>query len=415
MDAVVVLPWVPATARHRFSEAIEARAPGPGQHGDARGAGLGDLGVVLGDGRGHGDHVGGADIPGGVAEGHGDPDTAQPLGHRRGLEVAAGDGVPHGVQGDGDGTHPRAADPHHVDGDRAARVAERTGPGGIAHDDPFPAAGRGHSPPPPGRRRRRRRAGPPMPPPGPMVSRAEGSSSRRSIRCRPASRRRTRRRAGAPTPRPVRGPGRWPSGGRRGHRAAGPGWRARRRRRARPRSSPRPGTPPGPRPGRPGPCGPRRGPSPGRDRDGAEHRHRPATDGPVVGLLVPVPTAHDVVDGPVEAVLPEVGQTGHGLVDAPGAQRSAEDGHGRRGPRAGPESARAARRDPGCRPEAVISGRTGVPVTTARGSGFPGHPTALARANRPNSRLAAPGTASTLTRTRGTPETTAARAAGRLA
>jgi len=36
----------------------------------------------------------------------------------------------------------------------------------------------------------------------------------------------------------------------------------------------------------------------------------------------------------------------------------------------------------------AISGRTGVPVTTARGSGFPGQPTALARAHRPNSRLA---------------------------
>ena len=55
-----------------------------------------------------------------------------------------------------------------------------------------------------------------------------------------------------------------------------------------------------------------------------------------------------------------------------------------------------------------MDGRTGVPVTTARGSGVPGHPTALARAMWPKSRLAAPGTASTLTSTSGTRRRTAA-------
>ena len=59
MDAVVVFPWVPATARQRLSEAMAARTSGPGQHGDPASPGLDDLGVVLGDGRGHGDHVGG--------------------------------------------------------------------------------------------------------------------------------------------------------------------------------------------------------------------------------------------------------------------------------------------------------------------------------------------------------------------
>ena len=63
----------------------------------------------------------------------------------------------------------------------------------------------------------------------------------------------------------------------------------------------------------------------------------------------------------------------------------------------------------------AISGRTGVPVTTARGSGVPSQPTALAAANRPSSRLAAPGTASTLTSTRGTRWTTAPTEPARLA
>ena len=63
----------------------------------------------------------------------------------------------------------------------------------------------------------------------------------------------------------------------------------------------------------------------------------------------------------------------------------------------------------------TIWGRTGVPVTTARGSGFPSHPTALAAANRPSSRLAAPGTASTLTSTSGTRWTSAPTEPARLA
>ncbi len=62
-----------------------------------------------------------------------------------------------------------------------------------------------------------------------------------------------------------------------------------------------------------------------------------------------------------------------------------------------------------------MAGRTGVPVTTARGSGVSSHPTAQARAKRPRSRLAAPGTASTFTSTRGTPRSTAAAEAARLA
>ncbi len=62
-----------------------------------------------------------------------------------------------------------------------------------------------------------------------------------------------------------------------------------------------------------------------------------------------------------------------------------------------------------------MAGRTGVPVTTACGSGVPSQPTAAARANGPSRRLAAPGTASTFTSTSGTRQANAATEAGRLA
>ena len=70
---------------------------------------------------------------------------------------------------------------------------------------------------------------------------------------------------------------------------------------------------------------------------------------------------------------------------------------------------------PGSRRTPAICGRTGVPVTTARGNGVPSQPTALAAANLPSSRLAAPGTASTLTSTSGTRCTRAPTEPARLA
>ncbi len=80
-----------------------------------------------------------------------------------------------------------------------------------------------------------------------------------------------------------------------------------------------------------------------------------------------------------------------------------------------PSVTRAARRSSRDLRTAATSGRTGVPVTTAWGIGVPSQPTMLARANRPSSLFAAPGTASTLTSTNGTPTTRADSAAGRLA
>jgi hypothetical protein len=64
---------------------------------------------------------------------------------------------------------------------------------------------------------------------------------------------------------------------------------------------------------------------------------------------------------------------------------------------------------------ASTSGRTGLPVTTARGRGVPGNDTAHALANRPTSRLAAPGVAFCSATTTGMRRSTAARAHGTLA
>ena len=64
---------------------------------------------------------------------------------------------------------------------------------------------------------------------------------------------------------------------------------------------------------------------------------------------------------------------------------------------------------------ASTSGRTGFPVTTARGRGVSGNDTAHALAHRPTSRLAAPGAAFCSATTIGTRRITAARAHGTLA
>ena len=64
---------------------------------------------------------------------------------------------------------------------------------------------------------------------------------------------------------------------------------------------------------------------------------------------------------------------------------------------------------------ATISGRMGLPVTTACGSGVPSKLTALALAKRASRRLAAPGTAFCSATTSGTRRTTAASATATLA
>ncbi len=80
-----------------------------------------------------------------------------------------------------------------------------------------------------------------------------------------------------------------------------------------------------------------------------------------------------------------------------------------------PSAARPARRPPAERSSPASSGRTGVPVTTARGISVPSKATAFAAAKRPKRPLTAPGTASVLTETTGTRVTSAATPAGKLA
>ena len=69
-----------------------------------------------------------------------------------------------------------------------------------------------------------------------------------------------------------------------------------------------------------------------------------------------------------------------------------------------PSDRRAAAAGLGARSTAAISGRTGVPVTTARGSGFPSQPTALARANRPKQPVGRPGHGVDVDQDQGHPE-----------
>ena len=78
-------------------------------------------------------------------------------------------------------------------------------------------------------------------------------------------------------------------------------------------------------------------------------------------------------------------------------------------------SRRAAWRPDGDRSTANISGRTGFPVTTARGSAVPGNDTAAALAKGPASRLARPGTAFCSAMTNGTRSTIAPTTHGTLA
>jgi hypothetical protein len=63
----------------------------------------------------------------------------------------------------------------------------------------------------------------------------------------------------------------------------------------------------------------------------------------------------------------------------------------------------------------AISARTGLPVTTARGSGVPSKATADARAKRARRRLAAPGWVFCSATTSGTRRSTAARPTATLA
>ena len=295
IDAVVVLPWVPATAMHRLSDGDGGQGLGPGQHGDPATPGLDrSRGCPRAMAEDAVTTSAAADVGGGVADGHRHPGAGQPLGDRRRLEVAAGHRVTHGVQHGGDGAHARAADPHHVHGRRAsARIAERPGGATVAHRRPAgrrPGVGLHHPGAGGGGVRPAQRGG------GPLHGRESGRVAEQPVETpgqRP--RRRSRRRGAGPTPRPARAPGRWPSGGRPAHRAGAPGPTAPRPRPARPRSSPPPGTPPGRRRRRPGPSAPRREPAPARGpvllAVAGRLRSRRSS-----AALLPVPPSDDVVD-----------------------------------------------------------------------------------------------------------------------
>ena len=252
----------------------------------------------------------------------------QPLEPGRRLEVAAGDLVAHGRQHGGDGAHARAADAHHVDpagpveveADRfAGRSCDpRAGRGRVSHGR-APRPGRRPRPPP--------RAGPSDRPARPMSASRSGSASRASSSA--ASRSAVSSRRGRAGPRrPAPAPGRWPSGGRPGARAAGRGSR---------------------QPDR-GQLGDGRGAGPAHGEVGGREDQvhpvlvpdllvdealRDGHGGAAASDLVPVPLADDVADGEVGPVPPAAGQADDGVVDPAGAERAAGDGDHRAARRAG--------------------------------------------------------------------------------
>ena len=271
MEAVVVLPCVPATAMQRLREAMAASVSARSATGMPRRR----ASTISGLSAGMADDTVTTSAPPRLSAAwptrHADAGHPQALGHRRGLEVAAGHRVPHGVQDGGDGAHAGATDAHHVHGQRAAQIAQRAGPRPGSHRDLPPAAAR-RWPRPPGPRRRRRPAGPPRPRPGPWHRAGPG----RPTAGQPARRgigRRSRDRGAAPRHPPARAPGRWPSGDRRAPRGGEPGSKGPRPRPARPRSSPPPDPPPGRPHRRPPPCAPGRAPAPaGRPAAAGAHR-----------------------------------------------------------------------------------------------------------------------------------------------
>ena len=224
----------------------------------------------------------------------------------------------------------------------------------------------------------------------------------------------TRRRAPGSPPRLPRGPRRCASDGRVAPPAAGPGWPGGRRPAARPPSWPRPDIRTRRRRGTGRASDLRRAPpgTPGlRARRAPSRTGHPGLVDRELRIVTP---ARHVVQRQIPAVGPARRQLRHGGVDATGPQRAAERGQVRRSS-GRPSSALARRRPAGDRSSPPSSGRTGVPVTTARGRSVPGKATALTAANRPSSPLTAPGTASGFTRTMGTRVSRAATPAGKLA
>src|SRR5581483_7527682 len=94
----------------------------PAVAGDAALLGDRQLGVGGGNGRREGDGVRVADIRGRVTDYHRDTCGGEPIEAGRRLEVAAGDGVAHGGEDGGDGTHSRPADADDVDALRARQI-----------------------------------------------------------------------------------------------------------------------------------------------------------------------------------------------------------------------------------------------------------------------------------------------------
>ena len=102
---------------------------------------------------------------------------------------------------------------------------------------------------------------------------------------------------------------------------------------------------------------------------------------------------------------PQRGQAEDGLVEPPGPERPAHHADHEHGPAGSPRVRRAAARAAASGwAAATIDGTHRRAGDHRRGRAVPSKATAAARANRPTSRLAAPGTASTFTSTTGHPE-----------
>ncbi len=114
MEVVVVFPWVPATATPYFIRISSASISARWITGIEALAGGRDLHVVVRDRGGAHHHVRRPDVLRAVADGHREPERAQPPRRLRRPAVRAGDHVAEIVQDLGDAAHPDAADAHEV-------------------------------------------------------------------------------------------------------------------------------------------------------------------------------------------------------------------------------------------------------------------------------------------------------------
>ena len=125
MDAVVVLPCVPATARQRRVAQMAASTSERGATRMPRAMRLAQLRILGLHRRGVRHGVGALHVLGLMPDRDANPAGAQALGHRRILQVRARDAMTHVVQDQRDGAHPGAADADDVDPPRPGEVEGR--------------------------------------------------------------------------------------------------------------------------------------------------------------------------------------------------------------------------------------------------------------------------------------------------